>query len=204
MRASERTEHDRLKNDLIAIAQRACATQLQVGSGGNLSIRIPGEELFFIKPSGSGFRDLTPEDLLLVNYQAEVISGQRKPSKDTLAHAGIYRARPEIHGILHVHATWALVFALEECEIPLLTEEAFDKLGTIPVVPCIPGKLSQDPREVAARFSDPKVKTALLAKHGLITAGKTLREAAELTELANESAKLAYLLQVRRGFKTLG
>jgi len=204
MRSCEGTEHDRLKNDLIAIARRACDTQLQVGSGGNLSVRIPGKELFFIKPSGSGFLNLAPENLLLVNYRAEVISGQGKPSKDTLTHAGIYQVRPEVNGILHVHATWALVFAVDEREIPLLTEEAIDKLGTIPVVPCIPGKLSQDPREVAARFSDPKIKTALLAKHGLITAGKTLREAAELSELANESAKLAYLLQVRRGFKALG
>jgi L-ribulose-5-phosphate 4-epimerase len=198
MRSCEGDEYDRLKRDLIEVAKRACDTQLQVGSGGNLSIRVPGKEIFIIKPSGKGFLDLCVENLLVVNLDGEVVSGHGKPSKDTMSHAGIYRFRPDVHGILHVHATWALAFALDECEIPLVTEEAIDKIGAIPVVPCIPGKLSQNHQEVAARFADSTVRVALLAKHGLIGVGETLREAAELCELANESAKLAYLRQLRK------
>ncbi len=197
MRASEGDEYDKLKRDLIEVARRAYETQLQVGSGGNISIRVPGRDLCVIKPSGRGFLDLSVENLLVVNLDGEVVAGQGKPSKDTMTHAGIYRVRPHVQGILHVHATWALAFALDEREIPLLTEEAIDKLSAIPVVPCIPGKLSQDHQEVAARFADPAVRVALLAKHGLIGAGATLREAAEFCELANESAKLAYLHQLR-------
>ena len=198
MRSGECDEYDRLKRDLIEVARRACDTQLQAGSGGNISIRVPGRDLCIIKPSGKGFLDLCAENLLVVNLVGEVVSGHGKPSKDTMTHAGIYRVRPDVQGILHVHATWALVFALDECEIPLVTEEALDKIGAIPVVPCIPGKLSQNHQEVAARFADPAVRVALLAKHGLIGAGATLREAAELCELANESAKLAYLHQLRK------
>jgi L-ribulose-5-phosphate 4-epimerase len=196
-------EYDSLKKDLIEVAMRAYDTQLQVGSGGNISIRVPGKDLCIIKPSGKGFLDLCLESLLVVNLDGEVVSGHGKPSKDTMTHAGIYRLRPHVQGILHVHATWALVFALDECEIPLVTEEAIDKIGGIPVVPCIPGKLSQDHQEVAARFADPAVRVALLAKHGLIGVGATLREAAELCELANESAKLAYLHQLRKAVRAV-
>jgi len=198
MRSGECDEYERLKRALIEVARRAYDTQLQVGSGGNISIRVPGKDLFIIKPSGSGFLDLCVENLLMVNLDGEVVSGQGKPSKDTMTHAGIYGFRPNVQGILHVHATWALAFALDECEIPLLTEEAIDKIGAIPVIPCIPGKLSQNHREVAARFANSTVRVALLAKHGLIGVGETLREAAELCELANESAKLAYLHQLRK------
>ena len=197
MRSFEGDKYVGLKTELIEIARRAYDTQLQVGSGGNLSIRVPGKDLFVIKPSGRGFLDLSVENLLVVNLSGEVVSGAGKPSKDTMTHAGIYRLRPGVHGILHVHATWALVFALDDCEIPLMTEEAIDKLRAIPMVACIPGKLSQDHEEVATTFADPAVRVALLAKHGLIAAGETLREAAELCELANESAKLAYLRQLR-------
>jgi L-ribulose-5-phosphate 4-epimerase len=198
MFSGECGEYDRLKRDLIEIAKRACDNQLQVGSGGNLSIRVPGKDLFIIKPSGKGFLDLCLENLLVVNLDGKAVSGDGKPSKDTMTHAGIYKLRSNVQGILHVHATWALAFALDECEIPLVTEEAIDKIGAIPVVPCIPGKLSQNHQEVAARFADPTVRVALLAKHGLIAVGQTLREAAELCELANESAKLAYLRQLRK------
>ena len=198
MRSGECDEYGSLKRDLIEVARRACDTQLQAGSGGNISIRVPGKDLCIIKPSGKGFLDLCAENLLVVNLDGEVVSGHGKPSKDTMTHAGIYRVRPEVQGILHVHATWALAFALDECEIPLVTEEALDKIGAIPVVPCIPGKLSQNHQEVAARFADTAVRVALLAKHGLIGVGGTLREAAELCELANESAKLAYLHQLRK------
>ena len=198
MRSGECGEYERLKRDLIEVARRACDTQLQVGSGGNISIRVPRKDLFIIKPSGKGFLELCVENLLVVNFDGEVVCGHGKPSKDTRSHAGIYRLRPDVQGILHVHATWALVFALDECEIPLVTEEAIDKIGAIPVVPCIPGKLSQNHQDVAARFADPAVRVAMLAKHGLIGAGETLREAAELCELANESAKLAYLRQLKK------
>ena len=198
MHPGETDGYERLKRDLIEVARRACDTRLQAGSGGNISIRVPGRDLCIIKPSGRGFPDLCVENLLVVNLDGEVVSGHGKPSKDTMTHAGIYRVRPNVQGILHVHATWALAFALDECEIPLLTEEALDKIGAIPVVPCIPGKLSQNHQEVAAIFADSAVRVALLAKHGLIAAGATLREAAELCELANESAKLAYLHQLRK------
>jgi L-ribulose-5-phosphate 4-epimerase len=198
MGSGERDEYDSLKRELIEVARRACETRLQVGSGGNLSIRVPGKDLFIIKPSGKGFLDLCVENLLVVNLDGDVVSGHGKPSKDTMTHAGIYGFRPKVQGILHVHATWALAFALDECEIPLLTEEAIDKLGAIPVIPCIPGKLSQNHQEVAARFADAAIRVAMLAQHGLIGVGETLREAAELCELANESAKLAYLHQLRK------
>lgn len=198
MRSGEHDEYERLKNELIEVARRACDTQLQVGSGGNISIRVPGQDLFVIKPSGKGFLNLNVENLLVVNLDGEVVHGQGKPSKDTMTHAGIYGFRPDVQGILHVHATWALAFAFDGDEIPLVTEEAIDKIGAIPVVPCMPGKLSQDHQQVAARFADAGVKVALLAKHGLIGVGQTLREAAEFCELANESAKLAYLRELRQ------
>ena len=190
------TPYDSLKQAVLAVARRACASGLQVGSGGNISMRVPGQEQFIIKPSGRGFMALDVASLLITDFEGKVVVGSGKPSKDTMSHAHIYRLRPEVQGILHVHATWALLFAMQQRTIPLVTEEAIEKLGKIPVIPCAAGKLSQDHQQVGEAFADTSVKVALLAKHGLIAAGHTLDEAVELCELANESAKLAFLLQL--------
>lgn len=198
MASSTGTEYDVLKENLIEVSHRAYHAQLQMGSGGNLSIRIPGKDLFIIKPSGKGFMELNMDNLLVVNLNCEVVSGQGKPSRDSMTHAGIYKLRPEIQGILHVHATWALTFAMDECEIPLVTEESIDKIKSIPIVPCVPGRLAQNHQEVAAKFADSSVKVAMLAKHGIIAAGRSLSEAAEFCELTNECAKLAYLRRLAK------
>ena len=69
-----------IKKELLACAQRAYTIGLQTGNGGNLSIRVPGTDLMIIKGSGYSFGECTPDNLVTVNMQGEIIEGPGKPS----------------------------------------------------------------------------------------------------------------------------
>jgi L-ribulose-5-phosphate 4-epimerase len=73
-----------------------------------------------IKPSGVRYETLTAGDLVIVDLDGNVISGERRPSTDTPTHLALYRAFEEIGGIVHTHSTWATAWAQAQREIPVL------------------------------------------------------------------------------------
>jgi L-ribulose-5-phosphate 4-epimerase len=73
-----------------------------------------------IKPSGVRYETLTAGDLVIVDLDGNVISGERRPSTDTPTHLALYRAFDEIGGIVHTHSTWATAWAQAQREIPVL------------------------------------------------------------------------------------
>ena len=73
-----------------------------------------------IKPSGVRYETLTADDLVIVDLDGNVISGERRPSTDTPTHLALYRAFEDIGGIVHTHSTWATAWAQAQREIPVL------------------------------------------------------------------------------------
>jgi L-ribulose-5-phosphate 4-epimerase len=87
---------------------------------GNVSGIDRSEGLVAIKASGVAYDEMTAEDIVIVDLEGNVVSGQRRPSTDTPTHLGLYRAFEEIGGIVHTHSTWATAWAQAQREIPLL------------------------------------------------------------------------------------
>jgi L-ribulose-5-phosphate 4-epimerase len=88
---------------------------------GNVSGLDRDAGVMAIKPSGMAYDGMTADDIVLVDLaSSEVISGERRPSSDTPTHLALYRALPEIGGIVHTHSTYATAWAQAEREIPLL------------------------------------------------------------------------------------
>lgn len=87
---------------------------------GNASGIDRTEGLVVIKASGVSYRDMTAADMVVVDLEGNVVSGQRRPSTDTPTHLALYRAFEEIGGIIHTHSTWATAWAQAQREIPLL------------------------------------------------------------------------------------
>ena len=73
-------------------------------TGGNISGRVPGLELFVIKPSGVRYADLTAESMVVCDLNGVVVDGSLRPSSDTAAHAYIYRHMPDVGGVVHTHS----------------------------------------------------------------------------------------------------
>ena len=100
---------------------------------GNVSGIDRKENLIVIKPSGVSYDDMQPNDMVVVDLNGKVIEGKFKPSSDTLTHIELYKAFPEIGGIVHTHSTYAVAWAQALKAIPALgTTHADHFYGEIP------------------------------------------------------------------------
>ena len=89
--------------------------------------------LFVIKPSGVSYDEMKAEDLVVCDLEGNVVEGRYKPSSDTPTHIELYKAFPEIGGIVHTHSRWATSFAQAGMDIPALgTTQADYFYGAIP------------------------------------------------------------------------
>ncbi len=168
---------------------------LVAGTEGNVSARTPVGDVL-VSPSGLDYAVTEPEDVALVDLDGAVIEGPFAPSVETPMHTGIYRARPEVMGIVHTHARYSTTLACLGWEIPpvhyMLTTLSED--GRIPVVPyTIYGT-----EELAGYASEALGETrnaCLLQNHGTITVGESPDEAFSRTVVLEEMAQIYY--QVR-------
>ena len=171
--------------------QRGYAT----GSAGNLSMRLADGTLL-ATPTGSCLGELVAERLSKVTPEGEWIDGD-KPSKEISFHRAIYQNNPECGAIVHLHSLYLTALSCLEgldsknCIRPF-TPYVVMRVGDVPVVPYYrPG----DPRlgEDLAKLA-PNYRAFLLANHGPVVVGKTLREAADNTEELEETARLIFTL----------
>ncbi|MBM7342616.1 aldolase [Pantoea coffeiphila] len=171
--------------------QRGYAT----GSAGNLSMRLEDGTLL-ATPTGSCLGELVAERLSKVTPDGEWIGGD-KPSKEISFHRAIYQNNPECGAIVHLHCLYLTALSCLEgldsknCIRPF-TPYVVMRVGDVPVVPYYrPG----DPRlgEDLAKLA-PNYRAFLLANHGPVVVGKTLREAADNTEELEETARLIFTL----------
>ncbi|MFV0560836.1 MAG: L-ribulose-5-phosphate 4-epimerase [Enterococcus sp.] len=100
---------------------------------GNVSAFDKETGYFVIKPSGVSYEDMRAEDMVVVDLDNQVIEGSYAPSSDTPTHAVLYRAFPEIGGIVHTHSTWATAWAQAGLDVPAMgTTHADTFYGTVP------------------------------------------------------------------------
>ncbi len=173
-------------------ARRAFQLGLQAGTGGNISLRL-GPNLFLTKPTGFGLTECDRSTLVLVNGEGRPLEGKTQPTKEVLTHLVIYQVRPEVSGIVHYHPPSATAYAVRNLPLPLPTVHARRILRQVPLLPEYPEgshELAQAVRETAR---DPEVFGLLLAGHGLVALGPTLRQAQYTAELMEESARIAWL-----------
>ncbi|QTQ16888.1 class II aldolase/adducin family protein [Treponema parvum] len=181
--------------DIIKFSKLAYYKQLVSAAGGNVSIRC-GENILITSRNVS-LRDVKAEDIALVNPKGEVLHVKTggMASKETFFHLNVYRARPSVNCVMHLHPTYATLWSLTNREIPMLTESAKIKIRKVPVIPAEkPGSealASAVCRTVLSASSD--TDTFLLKNHGILVMGKTMEECFNQAELLEETAKIAVL-----------
>ena len=102
-------------DDRFRLACELVRNGLVTWTGGNVSGRVPGADVFVIKPSGVSYAELSPENMIVCDLHGVVIPGtpgsEREPSSDTAAHAYVYRHMAHVGGVVHTHSRWATSFA---------------------------------------------------------------------------------------------
>ncbi|MET8064345.1 class II aldolase/adducin family protein, partial [Micromonospora sp. NPDC005313] len=102
---------DALRETVARLHRELTRYDLVAWTAGNVSARVPGQDLMVIKPSGVDYDDLTAEAMVVCDLGGTVVDGDGAPSSDTAAHAYVYRAMPEVGGVVHTHSGYATAWA---------------------------------------------------------------------------------------------
>ena len=116
------------QSEVCKTAKAMYNSGLVAGTWGNISARID-DEYMAITPSGMDYDGLSDEQMVIVNMNTLEYEGNLKPSIEEIVHAGIYKARPDVNGIMHTHSTNALTVATARKEIPPICEDQVQILG---------------------------------------------------------------------------
>ncbi len=168
---------------------------------GNASGIARGEGLVVIKPSGVPYEVMKPADLVVVDLEGRVVEGALRPSSDLRTHLVLYRAFPQIGGVVHTHSRTATAWAQAAQEIPCLgTTHADYFRGPVPVTqPLAAAEIGSDYETSTGeaivrrlRGLDPlEMPAALVVNHGPFCWGRTASEAAHHAVILEEIARLA-------------
>jgi len=189
---------DGVRADVARLHSELVRYGLVVWTGGNVSGRVPGADLFVIKPSGVAYDDLAPENMVLCDLDGKVVPGtagsERAPSSDTAAHAYVYRHMPEVGGVVHTHSTYAVGFAARGEEIPCVITGMADEFGgPVPIGPfAIIGDDSIG-RGIVETLRGHRSRAVLMRNHGPFTIGATARDAVKAAVMVEDVARTVHI-----------
>jgi ribulose-5-phosphate 4-epimerase/fuculose-1-phosphate aldolase len=175
---------------LADMTRELYGTKLVTAKGGNLSVRCDSRDgACWITPSQNFKGGLTPEDMVLVDLAGQKLEGRFKPSVEAGYHAGIMRKRPEVNAVVHTHAPYATVFGMSDMEMLPVTTEAI-MISDYPNIPFHLGGTADLHAFVLEHLGGGTAKGAFLRNHGLITTGRSLREAVDYTYMVEHTCHI--------------
>ena len=195
---------EQLKKEVYEANMELVEKGLVIYTWGNVSGIDRESGYVVIKPSGVDYDVMTPDDMVVIDLEGNVIEGKYKPSSDTATHLVLYKQYSEIGGVVHTHSKWAVTFAQAGIDIPAFgTTHADYMYGEIPCVRCLtPEEIAEAYEQNTGRLiveefvrmgKDPMAVPAVLCKnHGPFTWGKDAREAVHNAVVLEEVAKMAY------------
>jgi L-ribulose-5-phosphate 4-epimerase len=172
---------------------------------GNASVVDRERGVFAIKPSGVPYATLKPEDIVIVDFDNNIVEGTKRPSSDTKTHALLFKEWPSIGGIVHTHSTYATAWAQAQLDIPILGTTHADHLTVdVPCAPPMGDELIQGDYEhqtgwqIINEFqqrglSPSEVEMILVGNHAPFAWGKTVEKAVYNSAVLEEIARMAYL-----------
>ncbi|MBH67497.1 MAG: aldolase [Rhodospirillaceae bacterium] len=182
--------------DLISsLAKSMFDRGLTFGSSGNISVRV--NDGWLMTPTGASMGTIDPRKISKLNEDGLLVSGD-PPTKESFLHLAMYEQRPETKAVVHLHSTHSVaVSCLANIDpmnvLPPITAYYVMKIGTLPLIPYFPPgdiNLAKAVREMASNHH-----AVLLANHGPVVAGKSLKDAVYATEELEETARLFLILK---------
>lgn len=187
------------RDEIATLAKSIYERGLTFGSSGNISVRL--EDGWLMTPTGSSMGEIDPARISKLDKDGNHVSGD-KPTKETFLHLAMYDQRASAGAVVHLHSTHSVaVSCMADVDpknvLPPITAYYVMKIGTLPLIPYFPPgdlDLAKAVREMASDHH-----AVLLANHGPVVAGKSLRDAVYATEELEETARLFLML---KDFKT--
>jgi L-ribulose-5-phosphate 4-epimerase len=188
--------------DLEALRREVCALHAELPrnglvawTSGNVSARVPGEDLMVIKASGVPYPDLTPAAIVVCDLDgAPLDEDGLAPSSDAETHAFVYRNLPGVGAIAHTHSPYATAWAVRGEPIPcVLTAMADEFGGEVPLAPFAPIGGDAIGREIVRTLAGHRSPAVLLQGHGVFALGPTARDAVKAVVMCEDVARTVHL-----------
>jgi ribulose-5-phosphate 4-epimerase/fuculose-1-phosphate aldolase len=162
----------------------------ELSSGGNISIRVPGENIVAITPSGRSYFLLEPNDVCIIDFDQNSIEGRLPPSVEAGMHIGVYRNRPDVNAVVHTHQPFASVLAIIDKPIPALFDEIIVEIGhAVDIVPYAFSGSSELVDNVIGKLGN-ACHCYLIQNHGALCLGADMKRAMKNSELLEHVAKI--------------
>jgi L-ribulose-5-phosphate 4-epimerase len=190
----ERGLHRAQRAHVAALHAELVRYALVAWTAGNVSERVPGEDLFVIKGSGVPYEGLDWAGITVCDLDGNVVDGVRKPSSDTAAHAYVYRHMPEVNGVVHTHSPYATAWSARGEAIPcVLTAMADEFGGPIPVGPFALIGDDSIGQGIVATLTGQRSPAVLMRNHGVFTIGDSARSAVKAAVMCEDVARTVHL-----------
>lgn len=180
------------KAALVEAGREMLAKGLTVETWGNLSLRDPDTGKVYLTPSAMPYDTITEEDVVVCGLDGSVLEGKRKPTVEKDLHLAVYNKRPEINAVIHTHPEDSLVFAVLHQDIPCIMDEGAQSLGG--TVHCadyaLPGTRAL--AENVLKALGDNGMACLLANHGAVCLGRTMKEAFKTGTVLEMEARILY------------
>ena len=199
-------QFDSAKQQIVATAQQLTKKGYLMATGGNLSVRIAGQNVFAITPSNYDYIKMVPDDICMLDLDLNPLAsspkgeGRLKPSVESAMHAAIYRVRGDVNAVVHTHQVYASALALIKKPIPALFDEQVRFLGqSVDIIPYAPSGTGRLADTIARHIRDHD-NAYLMQNHGALVFGHDMERAVHNVEILEKCA-LAYLLAMCTGRK---
>jgi L-ribulose-5-phosphate 4-epimerase len=187
----------RLRREVCALHAQLPRHGLVTWTSGNLSARVPGEELMVIKASGVSFDEMTADTVVVCDLDGMLVEGELSPSSDAATHGYVYRHMPEVGGVAHTHSSYATAWAARGEAVPcVLTAMADEFGGEIPVGPFALIGDAEIGRGIVDTLAAHRSPAVLMRSHGVFTLGAGPRDAIKAAVMCEDVARTVHLARV--------
>lgn len=201
------SKYDNIKEEAYKVNMQLPELGLVLFTFGNASAADRSEGVFAIKPSGVPYKDLSPEKMVIVDFDGNIVEGNLRPSSDTLTHAVLYKNFETIGGIAHTHSTYATAWAQSLRDIPIYgTTHADHTTCDIPCAAPMSDEMIAGNYEYETGFqiinalkeknlSYKEIEMVLVGNHAPFTWGKDAAKAVYNSAVLEEIAKMAFITE---------
>jgi L-ribulose-5-phosphate 4-epimerase len=183
-----------IRREVCALHAELVRNGLVVWTSGNVSARVPDEDLMVIKASGVPYDELTPEAIVVCDLDGAPVAGSLAPSSDAATHGHVYQRMPDVGGIAHTHSPYATAWAIRGEPIPCVMTAIADEFGgEIPVGPF--ALIGDDAigRGVVETLASHRSSAVLMRAHGVFALGASPREAVKAAVMCEDAARVVHV-----------